>query len=162
MLLLSEAPWKDFEKRYKNLAMAQVATSAYEAIEKGFLRESDTVVMNSKEILSVAIEKAKYLAYGSYRAPLKRPIKVFGECGIATVKALLVNMRDGNQISQHDYKIACNLADAMCGGEIEKDTLVSEDWLLKKELENFVELALCEKSAARMKHMLETGKPLRN
>lgn len=159
---LAQDPWKEFEKRYKNLAMAQVATSAYEAIEMGFLRDSDTVVMNSKEILSVAIEKAKYLAYCGYQPPLKQAIKVFGEAGIATVKALLVNMRDGNQISAHDYKIACNLADAMCGGEIEKDTYVSEDWLLKRELENFVELALSEKSAARMQHMLETGKPLRN
>ena len=158
----AQDPWKDFEKRYKNLAMAQVATSAYEAIEMGFLRESDTVVMNSKEILSVAIEKARFLAYSSYQPPLKQKIKVFGEAGIATVKGLLVNMRDGNQISAHDYKIAINLADAMCGGEIEKDTYVSEDWLLKRELENFVELALSEKSAARMQHMLETGKPLRN
>ncbi|WP_116964483.1 acyl-CoA-binding protein [Fastidiosibacter lacustris] len=159
---VAQDPWKEFEKRYKNLAMAQVATSAYEAIEMGFLCESDTVVMNSKEILSVAIEKAKYLAYCGYQPPLKLPVKVFGEAGIATVKGLLVNMRDGNQISAHDYKIATNLADAMCGGEIEKDTLVSEDWLLKRELENFVELALSEKSAARMQYMLETGKPLRN
>ncbi|MBK2125221.1 3-hydroxyacyl-CoA dehydrogenase/enoyl-CoA hydratase family protein [Fangia hongkongensis] len=158
----AQAPWKDFERRYKNLAMAEVATSAYEAIEKGFLRDSDTVVMNTKEILSVAIEKAKYLAFKGYRAPLKRPFKVFGEAGISTVKGLLVNMKDGNQISEHDYKIACNLADAMCGGNIEKDTLVSEDWVLERELENFVELALSEKSAQRMQYMLETGKPLRN
>nr|WP_119342836.1 3-hydroxyacyl-CoA dehydrogenase/enoyl-CoA hydratase family protein [Facilibium subflavum] len=159
---LAQDPWKDFEKRYKNLAMAEVATSAYEAIDKGFLRDSDTVVMNTKEILSVAIQKAAFLAYCNYQPPLKQPFKVFGETGIATVKGLLVNMRDGNQISAHDYKIACNLADAMCGGEIEKDTWVSEDWVLKRELENFVELALSDKSAARMQHMLETGKPLRN
>ena len=50
-------------------------------------------------------------------------------------------MRDGAQISKHDYKIACSLADAMCGGAIEKDTLVSEDWLLKKELEKFYRIS---------------------
>ncbi|MGQ4001555.1 acyl-CoA-binding protein [Francisellaceae bacterium CB300] len=158
----AQDPWKDFEKRYKNLAMAQVATSAYEAKEMGFLRESDTIVMNTKEILAVAIKQAQLMAFSTYQPPLKQKVKVFGETGIATIKALLVNMRDGNQISEHDYKIAANLADAMCGGEIEKDTLVSEDWLLEKELENFIELASSEKSAARMQHMLETGKPLRN
>ncbi|MBK2261236.1 hypothetical protein, partial [Francisella tularensis] len=78
------------------------------------------------------------------------------------IKALLVNMRDGNQISEHDYKIAVNLADTMCGGQIEKDTEVSEDWLLERELINFKELAISEKTEARMKYMLETGKPLRN
>lgn len=154
--------WKDFEKRYKNLAMAEVAKSGYEAIEMGFLRESDTIVMNSKEVLAVALKKAQLLAFSQYHPPLKQKIKVFGETGIATVKALLVNMRDGNQISEHDYKIAVNLANTMCGGEIEKDTEVSEDWLLEKELENFTELAMSEKTEARMKHMLETGKPLRN
>ena len=142
--------------------MAQVATSAYEAKEMGFLRESDTIVMNTKEILAVAIKQAQLMAFSTYQPPLKQKVKVFGETGIATIKALLVNMRDGNQISEHDYKIAANLADTMCGGEIEKDTLVSEDWLLEKELENVIELASSEKSAARMQHMLETGKPLRN
>ena len=158
----SQHPWKDFEKRYKNLALAQVATSAYEAKEMGFLRENDTIVMNAKEILSVAIKKAEFMAFSGYRPPVDEPFKVFGETGIATIKGLLVNMRDGNQISEHDYKIAVNLADVMCGGEIEKDTLVSENWLLEREITNFVELAQSEKSAARMQHMLETGKPLRN
>ena len=154
--------WKDLEKRYKNLALAQVAKSGYEAKEMGFLRDTDIVVMNSKEVLSVALKKAQLLAFCQYRPPLKQKIKVFSETGIATIKALLVNMRDGNQISEHDYKIATNLADVMCGGEIEKDTKVSEDWLLEKELANFIELASSKKTEARMKHMLETGKPLRN
>lgn len=158
----AQDPWKDFEKRYKNLAMAQVATSAYEAKEMGFLRESDIIVMNTKEILAVALKKAQLMAFSEYQPPLKQKIKVFGETGIATVKALLINMKEGNQISDHDYKIASNLVDVMCGGEIEKDTMVSEDWLLEKELENFIELASSEKSAARMQYMLETGKPLRN
>ena len=158
----AQDPWKDFEKRYKNLAMAQVAISAYEAKEMGFLRETDTIVMNTKEILAIAIKQAQLMAFSTYQPPLKQNIKAFGETGIATIKALLVNMHEGNQISDHDYKIAMNLANAMCGGKIEKNTLVSENWLLEKELENFIELASSEKSAARMQHMLETGKPLRN
>ncbi len=158
----AQGSWKDFEKRYKNLALAQVAKSGYEAIEMGFLRDTDTIVMNSKEILVVALKKAQLLAFSQYQPPIKQRINVFGETGIANVKALLINMRDSNQISEHDYKIAVNLSNAMCGGEIEKDTQVSEDWLLEKELENFKELAMSEKTEARMKHMLETGKPLRN
>ncbi|MED7819493.1 MULTISPECIES: acyl-CoA-binding protein [unclassified Francisella] len=154
--------WKDFERRYRNLALAQVAKSAYEAKEMGFLREDDIIVMNTKEILLVAIKKAQLMALSGYQPPLKQKVSVFGETGIATIKALLVNMRDGNQISEHDYKIAENLADTMCGGQIEKDTEVSEDWLLERELINFKELAISEKTEARMKHMLETGKPLRN
>ena len=128
----------------------------------GFLRYDDIIVMNTKEILLVAIKKAQLIVLAGYQPPLKQRVPVFGETGIATIKALLANMRDGNQISEHDYKIAVNLADTMCGGQIEKDTEVSEDWLLEKELINFKELAVSEKTEARMKYMLETGKPLRN
>ena len=158
----AQDPWKDFEKRYKNLAMAQVATSACEAKEMGFLRDDDIIVMNTNEILSIAIKKAQIMAYSQYQPPFKRNIEVFGETGIATIKALLVNMLEGKQISEHDYKIATSLADVMCGGDIEKGTSVSEDWLLERELTNFVELILSDKTAARIQYMLETGKPLRN
>ena len=36
-----------------------------------------------------------------------------------------------------------------------------EDWLIRLEREHFVALALMPKTQARIKHMLETGKPLR-
>ncbi|MDE5005102.1 3-hydroxyacyl-CoA dehydrogenase, partial [Francisella tularensis subsp. holarctica] len=42
--------WKDFERRDKNLALAQVAKSAYEAKEMGFFLDYDIVVMKTKEI----------------------------------------------------------------------------------------------------------------
>ncbi len=159
---LSIESWKDLTQRYKNLAMAQVAMSAREAQEMGFLRDSDTIVMNSKEILLIAKEKAKYMALALYEPPLRRRFAVFGEQGIATISGLLVNMLAGEQISEHDMFIAKNIAIVMCGGEIEKDTIVSEDWVLNIEKEKFKELALSEKSAARMQYMLENGKPLRN
>ncbi len=155
-------PWKEFEKRYKNLAMAQVATSAYEALEMGFLQETDMIVMNTNEVLYVAKEKAKFLAVSGYRPPLKPKFNVFGNQGIATVDGLLANMYAGGQISDHDLLIAKNIAITMCGGAIEKDSRVSEDWVLAVEKEKFIELAISDKTGARIQHMLETGKPLRN
>ncbi|MCC2625546.1 MAG: 3-hydroxyacyl-CoA dehydrogenase [Burkholderiales bacterium] len=155
-------PWKDFEKRYKNLAMAQVAGSAREAQEMGFLRESDVIVMNSKEILLIAKEKAKFMAISGFRPPVTPKFKVFGKQGIATVNGLLANMYAGGQISDHDLLIAKNIAAVMCGGEVEKDTVVSANWVLKTEKEKFIELATTEKTAARIEYMLTNGKPLRN
>ncbi|MEN9391591.1 MAG: hypothetical protein RL017_889 [Pseudomonadota bacterium] len=155
-------PWKDFERRYKNLALAQVATSALEAKEMGFLKESDIVVMNSREILLIAKERAKFMALAGYRPPVKRNFNVFGSQGIATVQGLLVNMLEGGQISEHDFLIAKNIAKVMCGGEIEKNSIVSEDWVLKIEKQCFKDLATTQKSADRIQHMLEKGRPLRN
>lgn len=155
-------PWKDFERRYKNLALAQVAMSAREAQEMGFLRESDVIVMNSREILLIAKERAKFMAVSGYRPPVTPKFEVFGEQGIATVNGLLANMFAGGQISEHDLFIAKNIATVMCGGEVEKGSIVSEDWVLNVEKEKFKELALTQKTADRIQHMLEKGKPLRN
>ena len=155
-------PWKDFEKRYKNLAMAQVAMSAREAQEMGFLRESDTIVMNVKELLLVAKARASYMAECGFRPPIRPKFEVFGEQGIATVRGMLANMYAGGQISDHDLLIATNIARVMCGGEIEKGSIVSQDWVLNVEKERFKELAITQKTADRIQYMLENGKPLRN
>lgn len=155
-------PWKDFERRYKNLALAKVATSALEAREMGFLRESDIVVMNSKEVLKVAKKTVKLMDLAGYRPMRPASFEVFGEQGIATVTGLLTNMKAGGQISEHDYLIAKNLAIVMCGGEVEKNSQVNQEWLLKLEQEKFKELALSDKTSERIQYMLANGKPLRN
>lgn len=155
-------PWKDFEKRYKNLAMAQVAASAREAQNMGFLRDSDIVVMNSKEVLLIAKERAKFMAVSGFRPPVKPKFAVFGQQGIATVNGLLANMYAGGQISDHDLLIAKNIATVMCGGEVEAGSIVSQDWVLNIEKDKFKQLAVTEKTADRIQYMLTNGKPLRN
>ena len=160
---LADDPWRDFERRYKNIARAKVSASARDALELGYLRESDIIVMNSREVLAVAKVRAQFMAYAGYRPPLlPTKIKVFGEQGIANVQGMLVNMLAGQQISEHDMLIAKTLAYVMSGSELEKNSEVSQDWLLNMEKEKFKELALNPKSMARIEHMLKTGKPLRN
>ncbi len=159
---LAQNPWKDFELRYKNLALAKIASSANEALELGFLRATDIIVMNTREVLYVAKEYAKFMIEAGYRPPIKPHFTTFGVQGIANVNALLANMYKGGQISDHDLLIAKNIAVVMCGGEIESGSLVSRDWVLNIEKIKFKELATSEKTANRIQHMLETGKPLRN
>jgi 3-hydroxyacyl-CoA dehydrogenase len=74
----------------------------------------------------------------------------------------LVNMREGGMISAHDYKVARAAAVALCGGEVDGGSLVDEDWLFAVERGLFVELLKTPETRARIAHMLETGKPLRN
>ncbi len=159
---LSIDPWKDFEKRYKNLALAKVATSAIEAKEMGFLRDTDTIILSKNELLYVAKEKLKFLVASGYRPMIEPKFQVFGRQGIANVNGLLENMIAGKQISEHDLLIAQNIAYVMCGGLVDKGSIVSEDWVLKLEAQKFRELAVLPKTSARIEHMLTTGKPLRN
>jgi len=120
-------------------------------------------VFNSFEALHIAKAEVQALAEGGYRPPMPaRRIQVAGDVGIATFKMMLVNMLEGRFISPYDYEIAVRIATVLCGGEVDRGTLVDEEWLLTLERKHFVELAQQEKTQARIAHMLKTGKPLRN
>jgi len=148
---------------FEAVAMAKVSASAVEAKELGLLRAGDAVAFNAFELLHVARQQALALAEGGYRPPLPaRRIAVAGDVGIATFRMLLVNMLEGRFISPHDHEIAVRIATVLCGGEVDRGSLVDEDWLLRLEREHFVALAQMPKTQERIAHMLKTGKPLRN
>jgi 3-hydroxyacyl-CoA dehydrogenase len=120
-------------------------------------------VFHQQELLYVAKKTARALAESGWRAPLPaKAVKVAGRNGIATLELMLLNMREGGMISAHDYRVARGAAAAMCGGDVETGTLVDEAWLLAVERREFIELLKTPETQARIKHMLETGKPLRN
>lgn len=148
---------------FQTIAMAKVAKSALEVQEMGFAKESDDVVFNAHELLHVALGRARAMAQAGYRPPLRaRNIPVAGRPGIATLEMMLVNMKEGGFISAHDYRVARSAAIALCGGDVEQGSRVDDEWLLTVERREFVELLKTPETQARIKHMLETGKPLRN
>jgi 3-hydroxyacyl-CoA dehydrogenase len=153
-----------FLRRYfQNIAMGEVAKSAEMAREMGYLKQSDRIVLNRFELLHVAKEEARALLATSYRPPLQtRQIQVAGRTGIATLKAAMINMLEGGFISEYDYQIGCRVAETMCGGDVEANSYVDEDWLLELERKHFMELIANEKTQERIEYMLKNGKPLRN
>jgi len=95
-------------------------------------------------------------------AAFEAQFPVAGRYGMATIMAQLVNMRDGGFISAHDYKLGAMIAEIVCGGEVEKDSLVNEQWLLDLERKAFMELLEHPKTQERIMGMMQTGKPVRN
>lgn len=153
----------ELKQIFETVAMAKVSTSAVEAKELGLLRGDDVVAFNAFELLHIAKAQARALAERGYRPPLPaRRIRVAGDVGIATFRMLLVNMLEGRFISAYDDEIATRIATVLCGGEVDRGSIVDEDWLLKLERQHFVELAQQPKTQERIAHMLKTGKPLRN
>src|SRR5487761_2571777 len=152
-----------FLKNYfMNAATANVSKSALEAKKMGYLAADDVIVFNAYELLNVAKVEARALYDAGYRPPLKALVPVAGRYGMATIMAQLVNMRDGGFISAHDYKLGAMIAEIVCGGEVEKDSLVSEQWLLDLERKAFMELLVHPKTQERIMGMMQTGKPVRN
>ena len=103
------------------------------------------------------------MAESAWRPALPNPaVVVAGRDGIATCEMMLVNMAEGGFISAHDYRVAKAAATALCGGEVDSNSRVSEQWILDVERAQFVELLQTDQTQQRIAHMLETGKPLRN
>ena len=148
---------------FEAVAMGKVSGSALEAKALGLARESDVVVFNAFELLHVAKAQARAMAESAYRPPVKaKAIPVAGSIGIATFKMMLVNMLAGGFISEHDMEVSTRIATVLCGGDVDRGTLVDEQWLLELEREHFVALAQMPKTQERIAFMLKNGKPLRN
>lgn len=148
---------------FTNIAMGKVTKGAPEAVECGFALPTDTLLFNSQELLWVAIHEARALAEAGYAPPLPaRGVTVAGKAGIGNFEMVLVNMKEGGMISAHDYKVARSAAVALCGGEVEAGSQVNEAWLLTVERQEFLALLKDPLTQARIAHILETGKPLRN
>ncbi|MFL6717731.1 MAG: 3-hydroxyacyl-CoA dehydrogenase/enoyl-CoA hydratase family protein [Burkholderiaceae bacterium] len=147
---------------FTNAATAQVSKSALEAKKMGYLTANDTIVFNAYELLHVARVEARAMFDAGYRAPNRALAPVAGRYGMATIGAQLVNMRDGGFISAHDYKLGMMIAEIVSGGDIEPNSLVSEQWLLDLERKAFMELLGNPKTQERIMGMMQTGKPVRN
>jgi 3-hydroxyacyl-CoA dehydrogenase len=147
---------------FKNIAMANVATSAEAAKAFGYFRQSDGVSFDRARQLWEAKQRAIGLANAGYHPPVPRAYKLPGDSGIATLQMLVNTLVHGNYASAHDAKIAMKLANVLCGGAAGAARPVTEDEILELEREAFVSLCGEPLSQARMQYMLQHNKPLRN
>ena len=156
-------PWEYIQRAFRNIIRGVASRGAYHAREIGYARTGDAIVFNPHEVLYGAIRDARALHDAAYHPPVPtREIKVVGAPGRATLRMDLVNLREGGFMSAHDYVVSDAAALVLCGGDVDPGTLVNEDWLLALERRQFVALAKSPETQARMAHMLETGKALRN
>jgi 3-hydroxyacyl-CoA dehydrogenase len=148
---------------FKQIAMGETSKSAEEARERGFLKPADLVAFHPSELLFIAKQQARAMADAGVRPQLPpAQIPVLGDTGVATLKMMLINMKEGGFISDHDYEISSRIAEVLCGGLVEPGSIVDEKWLLDLERRHFVALAKTPKTQERIEYMLKNGKPLRN
>ncbi len=147
---------------FKNIAMANVATSATEAQHFGYFRRSDGISFDRARQVHEAKQKAIGMFESGYHAPIPRAYVLPGESGIATLSMMVDTLVAGGHASEHDAKIARKVASVLCGGISGHTHEVTEEEILDLEAEAFVSLCGEPKSLERMQHMLMTNKPLRN
>jgi 3-hydroxyacyl-CoA dehydrogenase len=147
---------------FKNVAMANVATSAEEAKAYGYFRRSDGVSFDRARRVAEAKARAVGLAASGYHPPTPRAYALPGESGIATVEMMVDTLVAGGYASPHDALIARKLAVVLNGGVAGGAHEVTEQEMLDLERAAFVSLCGEPKSLERMQYMLMNNKPLRN
>jgi 3-hydroxyacyl-CoA dehydrogenase len=78
------------------------------------------------------------------------------------MEAMLQDLVSRGVALNHDVVVSRALARVLCCGDAARGTTLHEDALLTLEREAFVELAATPETQARVEHMLDTGRPLRN
>ncbi len=147
---------------FKNIAMANVATSAVEAQHFGYFRHSDGVSFDKARLVHEAKQRAIGLHEAGYHPPAPRAYVLPGESGIATLSMMVDTLVAGGYASEHDALIARKVATVLSGGVSGHTHEVTEDEILELEAEAFVSLCGEPKSLERMQYMLMNNKPLRN
>jgi 3-hydroxyacyl-CoA dehydrogenase len=126
-----------------------------------FLREGDGISMNRDRLLADAKAKALALA-ADYRPPEKVELSLPGPSARLAMRIVVDGLRLKGAATPHDGVVADQLATVLSGGETDITETVSEDDLLRLERQAFMSLIRHPATLARIEHMLETGKPLRN
>jgi 3-hydroxyacyl-CoA dehydrogenase len=151
------APAKVFEM----VSTAKVAKSAAEAREMLVLRPSDRVTMNRYRLLADAKRRALELA-ADYKAPEPREIVLPGPSGRVALNQAVAGFAKLGMATTHDVVVSGELATVLTGGDTDIIDTVKEGKILDLERESFMRLLRTPGTLARIEHMLETGKPLRN
>ncbi len=149
-------------KFFKNIGLAKVSMSATELYDMHYMREGDSITMDFDNLLTDAKQKVLSLARNYRPRRPARDIKAPGRSVAASLKTNLWNMKMGGFATEYEAEMGGIIADVITGGDVPAGTIISEEYLLKLEVEGFLKLCGNKKTAERIQHMLKKGRPLRN
>jgi len=149
------------QKVFDIIGYGKTASSPTEAIPFKFLLEKDKSIMNRNKLLSVSQDLINEKKDG-YKPPKQPTFKLSGERVKDKMFQTLENLFKEKKILEHGMEVGKKLAFVLSGGNTKIDKELSEDDMYALELEAFVQLIQMEKTQARIKHTLLTGKPLVN
>lgn len=154
-------PMPPIKQVFETILGAKKSTSAFDARDMLFLRATDGVTMNRDRLLFDAKQRVLELAK-DYRPPEPLNLTLPGAAGRVTLEQYVEGLRLLGKATPHDMTVAKSLATVLCGGESDLTAPTGERQLLECEYREFLVLQHTPETAARISHMLKTGKQLRN
>jgi 3-hydroxyacyl-CoA dehydrogenase len=156
-------PYPAIRRVMETLGFGKVATSALEGVQYGFLRQGvDTISVNPDRILWLAKQEVQHLAAQGYTPPEEPKVMAYGNQVLTRLLIELHNLKRGNFITEHDFTVASQIAYVLAGGDLSQPAEMPLSYFYQLEIQVVGYLAQQPKTWERMRHMLETGKPLRN
>ncbi len=146
---------------FELIGMSRTATSPELARPLRLLRAADRTTMNRDRLLADARASAAELA-DRYETPAAPAIFAPGASAYDAMCAMLDDMAGKGVALPHDMIVSRRLARILAGGDARSGGLIDEEELFGLEREAFLTLARTPETAARITHMLDRGRPLRN
>ena len=156
-----KGPMSAVIKVFEIIGTATVARSAEEAKHHLFLRSGDGITMNRDRLLGDAKDLALSLV-SDYSPPEKPEFVLPGKSGKLALNMAVSDLCKMGKATAHDMVVADSLAKILTGDDVDITQTLSEDQMLSLERKSILELLKTKSTLARMEHMLEKGKPLRN
>ena len=158
---MPKGPMPAVAKVFEMISTAQVSKSAAEAMEMKFLRAADGITMNCDRLLGDA--KAAALAMvDDYEVPEAPVLRLPGASGRVALRMAVESFHKRGVATDHDVTVSGALAEVLSGGEADYLDALSEADVMALERKAFMTLVRTKQSQARIKSIIDTGKPLRN
>ncbi len=158
---LAKGPMPSISRTFELIALATISKSAPHARELMFLKGSDGITMNRDRLFANAKARALKLCE-NYRPPDRPVFQLPGTSARLSLDAAAEALQRQGKASAYDVMVAGALASVVSGGSADITRTVTEERMLILEREALMSLVRRPETRARIEHLLQTGKPLRN
>jgi len=148
-------------KVFDLIGYAITSSSPNEARPNQFFLSKDKVVINRDRQLTTAIELLNNIE-SNYIKPSEPVFRLGGSSVKDKMFEKLEKLYSEKKIMDHSLEVGKQIAFVLSGGNTNMNSDLTEDDLYNLELEAFMRLIQMPKTQERIKHTLETGKPLVN
>lgn len=142
--------------------LCENSKNAYDARKEGWLRPTDSIIRNADRRLYDAKQLALALASAGYVPPQPAQIPIIGAEGLTTLRDYIFDKPWGAKLTEYEKHIADVIARLLSGRTNAPPGTIPEQEHLNWERHLFLELCQEPLTLARVKHLLKTGKHLKN
>ena len=148
-------------KVFNLIGYATTADSPIKAKDHQFLGEQDIMVMSKDRL----IEEADNLIFSkkeNYQSLDSASFSLPGSMVMSDMMDILNELKDRKVIGEHGVEVGKKLGYMLSGGDTTPSTILTEQNLYDLEREIFIDLISQKPTQQRIRHTLDTGKPLFN